>query len=184
VTEHIEFEFRRHSLKDAPGGKRIGPVGMKLAREIGARELRGRGFTHFYASPRWRTHQTLAGFDEGAGDFHRLTNTPPKAPFYSEHPDLRACYPIWHAAEAAGGDMVKVALTAHASIAHWVAELEADLFRTWVCAHQPGDRVLVVGHSPEMELLVYGLLKTQIRQLACGQGFQLRVSPDETVTLI
>lgn len=61
------IEFRRHSIKDGTGNYMIGPNGYAFARRVGERQLRDRGFTHFFVSTLWRTRQTLAAFAEGTG---------------------------------------------------------------------------------------------------------------------
>ena len=169
----IVFEFRRHSIKDGPARGMIGPRGWTLAREVGRRQLRGKGFTHFFGSTLWRTHQTLAAFDEGAGDF-RLKKTPEHAGFYADLPGL---IDLWKAcADAAkrGMDMVQTALTVDPALAERCAETCAMRFEAWrALAFEDGARALIVGHSPNMELLALGLTGLVMPGLAECQGFRL-----------
>lgn len=179
--KQTRYEFRRHSRKDSPCGKRIGPEGMRLARHIGATELRDRAFTHFFIG-QWRTVQTLAGFDEGAGDFHKLVHTAPVAPFYTFHPGLPAAYRRWHKIDTLGGDIVAHAFAADGVLAVEVAQESKKRFLDWDLWQADGDHVLVVGHSPEMELLLYGLTGAIIPQLAPCQSFRILVK-NQNVTL-
>lgn len=166
------FEFRRHSVKDGPDAKMIGPMGYRLAREVGRRQLRGRGFSHFFASPIYRTHQTLAAFAEGAGDF-RLIQTPSNAPIYAPHPDTGRIYATCWAAEQRGEDLVAAALAAHYDLVATLAETAADIFETWCRVLPRGARVLVIGHSPEMEFLPLGLKSVRLASLRFCQGFRI-----------
>lgn len=177
----VRYEFRRHSLKDAPGGKRVGPQGMHLARHVGESELRGRSYTHFFTG-QWRTVQTLVAFDEGAGDFHALVKTAPTAPFYTFHPDLPDAYRRWHKIERAGGDMVAHAFSEDPIFAVELAQASKKHFLEWDQTHADKDHILVVGHSPEMEILLYGLTGRMIPQLVPCQGFRI-LAANEKVTL-
>lgn len=97
----MEIEFRRHSIKDGPVPAMIGPMGCALAREVGRRQLRGWGFTAFYVSTYWRTHQTLAAFAEGAGVFV-LKLMPEFLPLYVAWPEVKALWGACAAAEKRG----------------------------------------------------------------------------------
>lgn len=107
------IEFRRHSIKDGTGGYMIGPQGYAFARRVGEAQLRGRGFRHFFVSSLWRTHQTLAAFAEGAGDFD-LKRVPEFDPFFLAAEPEEDAIMLWrgacHIAELAGQDMMSAAL--------------------------------------------------------------------------
>jgi phosphohistidine phosphatase SixA len=171
----ISFEFRRHSIKDGPAKGMIGPQGWKLAREVGQRQLRGRAFSHFFASPLWRTHQTLAAFDEGAGDFH-LRHTPTHAPYYVEPDEMPGLMDVWIACSRGaktGLDMVDTAFHTNATLMVHVMAISSMRFHDWLSGFDDGARVLVVGHSPNMELLAYGLTGKPLPGLSECQGFRL-----------
>ena len=173
------FEFRRHSIKDGPERGMIGPRGWALAREVGRRQLRGRGFTRFFGSTLWRTHQTLAAFDEGAGDF-RFKQTPKHAGFYAELPGLLELWKACSDAAKRGEDMVRTALAVDRALAERCAEECAIRFEAWRMVEiEDGARVLVVGHSPNMELLALGLTGLVAPGLAECQGFRLVLDGDD-----
>jgi phosphohistidine phosphatase SixA len=167
----VTFEFRRHSIKDGPTSAAIGPKGYALAREVGARQLRGRAFTDFYASPVWRTHQTLAAFAEGAGDF-RLKWAPPTPPIYAERPEVRELWRACRAAELRGEDMVLAALARDEGLFRRLADELAALFVAWAPSHEDGRKVIVVGHSPHLEIMAFGLDGALMPGLKECQGFR------------
>ena len=170
----IVFEFRRHSIKDGPARGMIGPRGWALAREVGRRQLRGREFTHFFGSALWRTHQTLAAFDEGAGDF-RCKRTPEHAAFYVELPGLMELWKACADGAKRGFDMMSTALATDPELADLAARRCAEKFRAWLPSFPDGSRALVVGHSPNMELLALGLTGIAIPGLSECRGFRLTV---------
>lgn len=170
----IVFEFRRHSIKDGPARGMIGPRGWALAREVGRRQLRGRDFTHFFGSTLWRTHQTLAAFDEGAGDF-RFKRTPEHAPFYVDLPGLMELWKACAIGAKQGIDMMETALTRDPELCDRTAKACAEKFWDWQPSLPDGSRVLVVGHSPNMELLALGLTGLAMEGLSECKGFRLIV---------
>ena len=170
----IVFEFRRHSIKDGPARGMIGPRGWALAREIGRRQLRGRDFTHFFGSTLWRTHQTLAAFDEGAGDF-RCKRTPEHAAFYVELPGLMELWKSCAIGAKQGIDMMQTALSRDPELADRTAKACAERFREWLPSFPDGARVLVVGHSPNMELLALGVTGQIMPGLSECRGFRMAV---------
>ena len=177
----ITVEFRRHSTRDGVDGKTIGRGGMFLARTVGERQLRNRGFTHFCVSPLWRTQQTLVGFAEGAEDF-ALKDTPLQTPIYVQTtPEMRQLYRACRVAGLENKDMLLAALAHNEKLARKTAADMADLFRKWIAALTDGSKVLVVGHSPEMELLALAIAKRTIPSLKPCEGFRLIVTSDKTV---
>ncbi|HTK04470.1 MAG TPA: histidine phosphatase family protein [Candidatus Eisenbacteria bacterium] len=170
------FEFRRHSIKDGPTSAMIGPKGYALARQIGAQQLRGRKFDAFFASGYWRTHQTLAAFAEGAGDF-MLKITPPTPPLYIERDEIWDLWRVCRKAELAGEDMVNAALMHDTALFNGLGREYADLFMAWAATFHAGDRVLVVGHSPHMEIMACGLSGVIMPGLKECEGF--RFTPDD-----
>ncbi len=166
------FEFRRHSIKDGPGGDVIGPRGYALARSIAGQDLRGRDFGGFFVSSYWRTVQTMAAFAEGAGDF-ALKFQPDPAPIYLDWPELR---PLWRAcrqAELRGEDLLQAALQHDAALTRRAAAAVADRFRQWACSVDDGRNYLVVGHSPYLEMLVLGLFGLTLASLRECRGFRV-----------
>ncbi len=175
----IVFEFRRHSIKDGPARGMIGPRGWSFAREVGRRQLRGKGFTHFFGSTLWRTHQTLAAFDEGAGDFH-CKWTPEHAGFYVELPGLMELWKACAIGAKRGIDMMQTALTHDPELADRAAKACAAKFGEWLPSFPDGAHVLVVGHSPNMELLALGLTGLVMPGLSECRGFRLTLGGDGT----
>ncbi len=171
------FEFRRHSIKDGPARGMIGPKGFALARAVGERQLRGRNFTHFFGSALWRTHQTLAAFDEGAGDF-RCKATPDHAPLYPLWRELLALWRVCSDAAKRGEDMLQTALKHDPALAERASVETVSAFRAWAPTLPDGARVLVVGHSPSMELIPLGLHGLTIPGLKECQGFRITVDGD------
>jgi phosphohistidine phosphatase SixA len=176
----IDIEFRRHSIKDGPNPQMIGPDGYRLARAVGEQQLRGSRFTHFFASSYWRTHQTLAAFAEGAGDFE-LKYVPEHAPIYIMDEDVRKVWKACRTAELQGKDMVEAAFAFDEALAKKIANETASLFRDWVKNLPEGTRALVVGHSPSLELMWYGLFGEKIAGLAECQGFYIGVDGVRTM---
>jgi broad specificity phosphatase PhoE len=174
----VIVEFRRHSLKDGPTSAAIGPRGYALAREVGARQLRGRGFTAYFASPLWRTHQTLAAYAEGAGDF-RIKFAPPTPPLYDEDDEVRALWAACRQAELHGEDMVHAALRHDVTLFRTLSERLAALCWQWTATLDDGARALVVGHSPHLEIMAFGLSGVAIPGLKECEGF--RVASDTSV---
>ncbi len=168
----ISFEFRRHSIKDGPAPGTIGPKGFALARRVGESQLRGKGFTHFFVSALWRTHQTLAAFDEGAGDFH-LKFSPHNAPFYLRWPELNGLWQVCAEEAKFGYDMLQTALKHNYSLTQRAAMAVGRKFDRWARKFPDNSRVLVVGHSPYMELIPFGLLGRIMPGLNECQGFRL-----------
>lgn len=168
----FEIEFRRHSVKDGPNKQMIGQFGYRLARLYGERELRGSKFTHFFVSSLWRTHQTLVAFAEGAGDFN-LVHSPPFSPIYVVSPEVKSMWQACRQAEKQSKDMVAAAFAFDQAQAEKVAAETAEMFRAWVKEFPDGANVLVVGHSPSLELMAYGLTGMKIAGLGECEGFRL-----------
>jgi phosphohistidine phosphatase SixA len=170
----VEFEFRRHSIKDGPHASMIGPAGCALAREVGRAQLRGKGFGAFFASTYWRTHQTLAAFAEGAGDFI-LKRAPDAAPIYLLSPEIKALWGICAAAERRGEDMVQAAIAHDAGLVRSASIQLACMFDAWADTFPADARTLVVGHSPGMEFLAMGIAGVVMPGLRECQGFRISV---------
>lgn len=174
-------EFRRHSIKDGATTDVIGSKGFELARAVGRTQLRGRRFTHYAVSELWRTGQTMAGFDEGAGDF-TLKHGPLTAPFNLKDARARAIFTGIQPADQAGLDLFQTALALDRKTVDWMARKLAQLFRKWAGQFGRCDRVLVVNHSPSAEILAYGLTGIIMPSLRECEGFRLRYGP-KTVRL-
>lgn len=169
----MEIEFRRHSIKDGPIPAMIGPAGCALAREVGRRQLRGRRFDAFYVSTYWRTHQTLAAFAEGAGDFV-LKLMPQILPLYVAWPEVKALWGACAEAERRGEDLVAAAFANDPLLVRRAAEEFSGMFEAWIDTFDDGARVLVIGHSPHMEILAHGLTGVVMPGLKECQGFRVR----------
>ncbi len=171
------FEFRRHSIKDGPTSATIGPKGYALARAVGAAQLRGKGFTDFFVSSFFRTHQTFAAFAEGAGDF-MLKLAPAYPPIYVEREDAWALWRFCRGAEIRGEDMMAAALAHDRTLALGLGYEFVSRFVCWARDFADGANVLVVGHSPHLEMLAYALTGTLVPGLRECQG--LRIIHDGT----
>ncbi|MEK7545774.1 MAG: hypothetical protein AAB554_01700 [Patescibacteria group bacterium] len=170
------FEFRRHSIKDGPGNRTLGPRGFALARAVGKRQLRGRGFTDCFATNFWRTVQTLVAFDEGAGGVGGITWMPDVPPIYAGHdrPDVRAMFRECRAAEIDGRKMLDTALALHPDLCHEIGIAMKSAFLDWNDALPDDANVLIVGHSPSLEFLARAF-SIPIGSLRECQGFRLHV---------
>lgn len=171
------FEFRRHSIKDGPTSAAIGPNGYTFARAVGAAQLRGRAFSAFFASGFWRTQQTLAAYAEGAGDF-RIKFTPQSPPIYVERSDVWELWRICREAEIRGEDMMAAALAYDGGFVRLLAFEVAALFASWASSFDAGARVLVVGHSPHMEILAFGLSGAVLPGLKECEGVRVTLEGD------
>lgn len=167
-----EIEIRRHSIKDGAKHGTIGSKGYALARAVGEQQLRGKRFNAYFASNLWRTHQTLAAFDEGAGDF-AIYLTPKQPDIYLSWPELPTLWRGCHAASERGEDMVLAALDLNRDLAERVAAEGARLFREWTSALPENAKALLVGHSPYLELICFGMHNVVIPGLKECQGFRL-----------
>lgn len=170
----VKFEFRRHSVKDGPTSASIGPKGYELARAVGRRQLRGGAFTHYYVSTFWRTQQTLAAFAEGAGDF-AMKLGPGLPPVYLDEPEVWELWDVCGRAEKRGQDMNRYAYAYDDGLYVRLSRKIADLFRTWAEGFPEGSRALVIGHSPHVELLSYGLTDSLVSGLKECQGIRVHV---------
>jgi phosphohistidine phosphatase SixA len=171
------FEFRRHSIKDGPTKDMVGPRGHALARAVGERQLRGRGFTHFFCSDRWRTHQTLAAFCEGAGDMV-VKRLPPHAPIYFgvDRDDVRKLFRACEEGERLRKEpILATALKLGPDICNELGLASHDAFLSWNELLPPDAHVLVVGHSPSMELLAMTGGNKDVPSLKECQGFRVFV---------
>lgn len=178
----IEFEFRRHSIKDGATPHLVGPKGHRLARAVGERQLRGRGFTGFFASGLFRTHQTMVGFGEGAGDFVLLKRLQ-SAPINLDDERSMAFYRGISKAEGRGEDLFQAAFAFDREWTEHMAREMARIFREkWLPEFKDGDKVLVVNHSPSMEIFLFGMVPGLIipGMKEC-EGFRLFVERDGTV---
>ncbi len=170
----ITVEFRRHSIRDAVDLGSVSELGMRLARSIGEKRLRGKKFTHFFTSPIWLTQQTLVAFAEGAGDF-RLIATPPPAPIYAQqNKKLRSLLVACRMAELKGKELLPAAFAYDRGTVVSTALLMAQMFSDWMMSLPDGSHVLIVGHSPEMEFIPFGLIDVVIPSLKSCESFRLQ----------
>jgi len=139
-----KIELRRHALK-GPNGL-LAPEGIKQARNVGAEQMKGKGYTHIVVSELFRTSQTAAAMAEGAGDFtaSNLTISPA---LFTKHIDRLIAYVKEH------GSVVK---PDHPLIKQESKRM-AEEFTAHVGCLPEGAHELAVGSSPLIEILVYGL---------------------------
>lgn len=169
------IDLYRHSTKIGTGNTELSPEGIELAKHIGATKLRGNNYTNLFTSPLSRTIETLNAFSVGAGDFNaRTPQTWPLHTQVSEHTDAMSLWSgICHKAEQEGKDMMRAVLENETNKANFVAKEGARAFKTWEESLPDGARVLVVGHSPFLELIAFGLFEKQLPQLQFCQGFRI-----------
>lgn len=185
------IEFRRHSVRDGATGHLVGPLGMKLARLVGEQQLRGRAFTSFTVSFLWRTTQTMVGFDEGAGDFKPPRHLAPQVSLHEHRSIKDDAMGLWYGpgrkAKAEGRDMLLAALEEEPAATNVLAADYKQIVLAWLDSLPENTRALVVGHSPALEILAYGVTGITIPQLQFCDGFRLeqedgdiRLIDDET----
>lgn len=80
---------------------------------------------------------------------------------------------VCNQAEHAGQDMLQAALKKEPILSQDIATKSAASFKRWLALIPDGARALVVGHSPFMELMVYGLFKKILPQLDYCEGFEI-----------
>lgn len=169
------IQFRRHSIKQGPGDTDLSEEGIKLAEEIGRRSLQKKNFNRIFVSTLKRTQDTAMGFMRGAGDF-------PDAPLLTFQPGVevggtKEALALWsgvcNRAEHAGEDMLQAALKKELVAARNIATQSAISFKKWLASLPDETRTLVVGHSPFMELMVYGLFEEILPQLDYCEGFEI-----------
>ncbi|NQV12585.1 histidine phosphatase family protein [Candidatus Uhrbacteria bacterium] len=157
----------RHSIKEGTGNRALSSEGIDLARKIGEDRLRGMKFTDFYVSTLERTGATMDAFELGAGDFPKIDHKvfPPHIEV-SESPDAMT---LWsgacQTAEEAGVDMMQAVLELEPDLSNKISSLAAKSFTRWVADLPEDSNVLVVGHSPFLELMAFGLFAEQLPQL-------------------
>ncbi|MDD5726701.1 MAG: phosphoglycerate mutase family protein [Patescibacteria group bacterium] len=158
-----KIEIRRHALNDS--GLREGmlsPEGIKQARGVGAEQMRGQGYTHIAVSELFRTSQTAAAMAEGAGDFTASSLVVLPA-LFTKRLDELAAYIKEH------GSVVKPD--------HPVIKKESLRMAEEFAAHVenlPQDaNLLAIGHSPLIEIMVYGLTGKIIAPLKECEKFEL-----------
>ena len=163
----------RHSTKNGIGDSELSPEGIELAKKIG-QKLRGQEFTRLYISPLSRSGATMKAMAEGAGDFPEQEPKlfPPHG--VSATPDGMALWQgVCHEAEKVGEDMMQAALNQDAEVANKVAHDGAEAFQTWIATLPENANVLVVHHSPFLELIAYGLFGEVMPRLQPCEGFQV-----------
>ncbi|PJC24376.1 hypothetical protein CO057_03135 [Candidatus Uhrbacteria bacterium CG_4_9_14_0_2_um_filter_41_50] len=161
----------RHSTKSSVGDAPLSQEGIHLAKIIGHDKLSGKDFTHLFISPLSRSADTLKSMTEGAGDFLDIKPTifPPHA-VSADSDGMTLWEGVCHEAELAGEDMMQAALQKDSVRAESIAKESAQAFTNWVASMPDDSRVLVVHHSPFLELMVYGLFNKVLPQLQPCEG--------------
>jgi broad specificity phosphatase PhoE len=174
------FEFRRHSIKDGDPKGTCGPKGIAFAKAVGSQLMLGKEFTHYCVSTFPRTQQTLAAMAEGARwqDVNSRTSMPP---IYLDWASLQEVWRICHEAEKRGEDMMRAAALYDQALITAASKVIANLFESWVLQLPDDAQVLIIGHSPHMEMLVYGITDNVIPGMVIPglkecQGFRVRTS--------
>jgi hypothetical protein len=76
-------------------------------------------------------------------------------------------------ADQAGEDKLSAALEKEPELTKLIARRGADSFRKWIDTLPEGTNALVVGHSPFLELIAYGLFEVIMPQLEPCEGFRI-----------
>lgn len=161
-------EIRRHALKGTGAMKdMLSPEGYEQARQVGMDNMRDKGFTHIVTSPYFRTAQTAAAMAEGAGDFTSATFTVSPALFTGRMDE-------WMAYHKEFGVVVKP----ESSLIEEEAGRMANDLKDMVDALPDGSHLLLVGHTPFVETLIYGLTGKVIDPLAECEGVEIEVEID------
>ncbi len=173
----------RHSKKVGHGDVHLSDEGIKLARQLGEDQLRGHRFTHFFVSSRQRTLDTFAALRDGAGDFP--DRQPEVFPLHSQVFSTEDAMQLWegvcNAAEQKGEDMLLAALQKDTVRAQRLSKQAGEAFRTWINALPEAAQVLVIDHSPAIELIVLNLFGITLTQLQPCDGVKI-VENDGTFT--
>jgi phosphohistidine phosphatase SixA len=121
-----------------------------------------------------RTRQTLEIFKRCAGDFSEVEPQifRPNAAAETER-GMTLWSGVCNTAEHRGEDMLEAALTKAPEISNEIAKDGASAFKQWLTGLPDSSQVLVVGHSPFLELIVFGLLNIKIPALQPCDGFRL-----------
>jgi hypothetical protein len=69
--------------------------------------------------------------------------------------------------------MLDAALNEAPQVAASIAQKGAAAFKKWLGELPEGAKALVIGHSPFLELIAYGLFDQKIKALAPCEGFQI-----------
>lgn len=174
-------ELRRHSIKLGTGNSNLSPDGIELAKKIGQTKLQGKGFTHLFISPLQRTTNTMNLFAEGAEDFPSIDYMifPPHMEVSETDLAMKLWTEVCHTAEKAGEDMMEAAI--HDQAGPIVAKEASESFRRWLDELPEDSRSLVVGHSPFIELIVFGLFGKKLTQLQPGEGVVILKDKDKLI---
>lgn len=173
-------ELRRHSKKTTHGNANLSEDGLLFARYVGARQLRGRKFTHLFVSSLQRTVDTIRAFAESAEDFPSIEPSV-FLDVFSTTDAIQLWEGVCNEAERNGEDMMTAAIERDTERAERIATLGAEAFRRWTDVLPDGANALVVHHSPSIELLVYGLFGVVLPQLQPCDG--LRITVRDTLQL-
>lgn len=162
-------------MKQGPGDTDLSENGMRLAEEVGRQFLHGQKFNKVFVSSLKRTQDTAIGFMRGAGDFPELSLElfQPGEDVGGTEEALGLWSGVCNQAEHAGEDMLQAALHKAPAIAQGIAIQAAASFKKWLTLLPHETKALVVGHSPFLELIVYGLFEKILPQLDYCEGFEI-----------
>jgi phosphohistidine phosphatase SixA len=164
-----KIEIRRHALKGTGSQKEmLSSEGIAQAEKVGAEQMRGKGYTHVATTPYFRTAQTAGAFAKGAGDFAAMHHVTLDALFTKRLDELVA-YVKEH------GSIVK---PEHQLIREEANRMAGE-FKEWIDSLPADACVLVVGHSPLIETLIYGYTDQVLAPLKECEGVQLEVDCSE-----
>lgn len=165
----------RHSKKVGHGDVHLSHEGIELARRVGETQLRDKNFSMFYVSSRNRTKETFNAFQEGAGDF--LSVEPEIFPLHTNVFSSEDAMKLWEGvcneAEQKNKDMLLAALQKDHERAERISFQAGEAFKKWIQTFPDNTNVLVVEHSPALELIAYNIFGMTLTQLQPSEGFKI-----------
>ncbi|HSD12812.1 MAG TPA: hypothetical protein VLC10_04600, partial [Patescibacteria group bacterium] len=95
-------------------------------------------------------------------------------PLYVAWPEVKALWGACAAAEKRGEDLVAAAFANDPLLVRRASEEFSGLYEAWADGFADDARALVVGHSPHLEIMAYGLTGDVMPGLKECQGFRIR----------
>mgnify|MGYP001610436709 CR=1 FL=1 len=173
----------RHAKKVGHGDVHLSNEGIESACRVGETQLRGKNFSLFFVSSRNRTKETLSAFRKGAGDF--LFVEPKIFPLHTDVFSSEDAMKLWEGvcneAEQKNEDMLLAALQKDHERTERISFQAGEAFKKWIHTLPNDTNVLVVYHSPALELIVYNLFGITLTQLKPSEGFKINERDDELI---
>lgn len=169
------IELRRHGKNDKK--KNLTYEGYVQARAIGERDLRGEDFDCVFTSHLARAIDTARAFAEGAGDF-TVEKFIPLPGLHTGRTDTWKI--IIKKAKENGKTKGDIAshIEQYPAFVNSEAERLEKVLKEIIDQIPDGGKALVIGHSPIIECLVYGITGELIDPLKECEGVILEISND------